>query len=88
MATRQKTSEMSDLDKTFDDEQKQLVESSNETKVSKEMYQNKILYYIYKCKITHRGPHYLNQRTQQFSKDSKSLNYSINLEIRLRKLTL
>ena len=50
--------------------------------------QNKVLRCIYSCKATHGGLLTTEDELMTLTNDEKSLNAALNLEIRLRRLTL
>lgn len=89
-ANRKKAIKLSNLDKMFNHKQNEIAESSSGS--TSERYESTVLHCISKCKTTHNGPlttvKELEDLVKKFKDDDKSLHYSLNLEIRLRKLTL
>ena len=89
-SNRKKAIKLSNLDKMFNHKQNEIAESSSGS--TSERYESTVLHCISKCKTTHNGPlttvKELEDLVKKFKDDDKSLHYSLNLEIRLRKLTL
>ena len=91
-ATREKAKQLKTLEKSFKHAQRRLICSSvDEEEASILCSNNKILQCINACKQKHNGPltttEELNNLVNNWEVSEKLLHTSLNLEIRLRKLT-
>ena len=92
-ANRKKATKLKELQGNFNNSQKKIEKTRSEKeKEASVNHHNKILSCIALCKAKHDGPlttkKDLKKFIQKFEKEEKAFSTSLNLEIRLRKLTM